>query len=209
MKIISPKTKHNDYEKRFLDLFFAFSGLIILLPVLLLIWGAVVLGSGRPGIFCQTRVGRTGRDFPLYKFRTMRSRKGASEGLFEAGSLVRVTPIGRILRKSKLDELPQLWNVLRGDMSLVGPRPEVRKWVEAYPERWAVVLSIRPGITDPASIEFRDEEARLAASPDPESMYRNEILPVKLSLYEAYVADRGLRQDLRILLRTLFVVFKG
>jgi lipopolysaccharide/colanic/teichoic acid biosynthesis glycosyltransferase len=209
MKITSPKTKHNDYEKRFLDLFFAFSGLIILLPILLFIWGAVVLGSGRPGIFRQTRVGRMGRDFPLYKFRTMRARKGASDGLFEAGSLVRITPIGRLLRKSKLDELPQLWNVLRGDMSLVGPRPEVRKWVEAYPERWAVVLSVRPGITDPASIEFRDEEAHLAASPDPESMYRNEILPVKLSLYEAYVANRSLGRDLRILLRTLFVVFKG
>jgi lipopolysaccharide/colanic/teichoic acid biosynthesis glycosyltransferase len=117
-----------------------------------------------------------------------------------------VTRVGKLLRKTKLDELPQLWNVLVGDMSLVGPRPEVRKWVEAYPDRWSKVLAVRPGITDPASIEFRNEEELLAAAPDPKTCYRDVILPRKLDLYEEYVETRSFWGDVGILLKTVWAV---
>ena len=165
-----------------MDVLFSLGGLAFAWPFLGLIGLAILLNSGRPVIFSQERVGLDGRPFRLKKFRTMRRLKGAEAGLFEPGSQARVTPVGRFLRAYKLDELPQLWNVLMGDMSLVGPRPEIRKWVEAYPERWREVLETRPGITDPASILYRDEEAILAASPDPEKTYREIILPHKLDI---------------------------
>ena len=125
------------------------------------------------------------------------------------GNRRRVTGVGRLLRATKLDELPQLWNVLKGDMSLVGPRPEVRQWVAAYPERWARVLTVKPGITDPASIVYRDEESILARSPDPERTYREDILPHKLDLYEEYVRSRNFFGDIGIILKTLFAVIKS
>lgn len=192
--------------KRLFDIVASGIGLVVLLPLLILIALAVAVNSGLPVLFRQSRVGRGGRDFRLMKFRTMSVLKAAERGTFEAGSARRVTAVGRILRKTKLDELPQLWNVLLGDMSLVGPRPEVRKWVEVYPERWAWVHTVRPGITDPASILYRNEEELLAASPDPERMYREEILPRKLQCYEAYVRDRSFCGDLGILFRTVWVV---
>jgi lipopolysaccharide/colanic/teichoic acid biosynthesis glycosyltransferase len=189
--------------KRCLDIAGAFVGLVVLMPLLIAVWILVTLESGLPGLFRQQRVGRGGRDFVLYKFRTMTVRRGTESGSFEAGSSTRVTRVGKILRKTKLDELPQLWNVLKGDMSLVGPRPEVRKWVEAYPARWSKVLTLRPGITDPASIVYRNEEEILAESTDPEATYREEILPHKLSLYENYVDTRSFRGDIGILVKTL------
>jgi lipopolysaccharide/colanic/teichoic acid biosynthesis glycosyltransferase len=180
--------------------------LLLLLPVFLVVGVAIAWADGVPVVFRQVRVGRRGRDFVLVKFRTMRSVQGAERGSFEAGNVSRVTGFGRILRKSKLDELPQLWNVLKGDMSLVGPRPEVRKWVDAYPERWACVHTVRPGITDPASIVYRNEEEILAAAADPERCYREEILPRKLDLYDEYVRNRTFWGDVRILFRTVWVV---
>lgn len=192
--------------KRLLDISCACVGLAVLSPLLLLLWVAVVAETGLPGIFRQRRVGQYGRDFMLLKFRSMAVRREAEQGTFDAGSTARVTRVGRFLRKTKLDELPQLWNVLRGDMSLVGPRPEVLKWVQAYPERWARVLSVRPGITDTASIEFRNEEDILAASTDPERTYRDTILPRKLSIYEDYVQAPGVRKDVAIILRTAWAV---
>lgn len=192
--------------KRLFDLACALGGIVVLAPLLALLWLAVVVESGLPGLFRQRRVGLGGRDFVLFKFRSMTVRRGTEQGSFDAGSAARVTRVGRLLRKTKLDELPQLWNVLKGDMSLVGPRPEVRKWVEAYPERWAKVLTVRPGITDPASIEFRNEEEILAQSPDPERTYREEILPRKLDLYERYVATRSFWRDAGILLKTVWAV---
>jgi len=235
--------------KRLLDISGAVVGLVVLAPLFGLLWVAVVMEAGVPGLFRQRRVGRGGRDFVLLKFRSMtegkaESRKskveikrerergkaesrssfakatadkkqkaemggaggGADGGAFDAGDTSRVTAVGRVLRKTKLDELPQLWNVLKGDMSLVGPRPEVRKWVEAYPERWAKVLSVRPGITDPASIEFRNEEELLAQAGDPEAYYRDVILPRKLDLYEEYVAKRSLGGDISIMFKTVFAV---
>jgi lipopolysaccharide/colanic/teichoic acid biosynthesis glycosyltransferase len=173
------------------------------LPVLVAIAAAVALFDGTPILFRQLRVGRGGSDFELLKFRTMVPREGAEDGSFEPGSRTRVTRLGGLLRRSKLDELPQVWNVLRGDMSLVGPRPEVRRWVDAYPQRWCRVLSVRPGLTDPASIEFRREEELLAASSDPERLYRETVLPRKLDLYEEYVENRTLVRDLSILWHTM------
>ena len=195
--------------KRVLDIVGALTGVVLLSPLLAAVGLAVVLESGLPGLFRQRRMGRGGSEFTLYKFRTMTVQCGTEQGSFDAGSSARVTRVGKLLRKTKLDELPQLWNVLAGDMSLVGPRPEVRKWVEAYPDRWSKVLSVRPGITDPASIEFRNEEELLAAAPDPETHYRNVILPQKLDLYERYVASQSLGGDISILFRTMWAVFRG
>ena len=195
--------------KRAFDLMAAAAGLVLLAPLLAVVAAAVRRSSPGPVLFRQERVGRGGRTFMLLKFRTMRVAAEAEQGRFEAGGSPRVTPLGRLLRRTKLDELPQLWNVLKGDVSLVGPRPEVRQWVAVYPERWARVLTVRPGITDPASILYRDEEELLARWPNPEGAYRDTVLPHKLALYEEYVRTRCFRNDLRILFRTLWVVARG
>lgn len=192
-----------------LNQFVALLGLIALAPVTLTVALCVWLESGGPVLFRQRRVGWQGRDFTLFKFRSMSVRKDAEQGLFEAGSTARVTRVGRWLRKTKLDELPQLWNVVCGDMTLVGPRPEVRPWVEAYPARWAQIHTVRPGITDPASIEFRDEEQILAAAANPDETYRNVILPRKLELYEQYLARRSFAYDLAVIGKTIRVVLLG
>ncbi len=193
--------------KRLFDLVAASIGLVLMAPLLAVVAFAVKRSSPGPVIFRQVRVGRAGGDFVLYKFRTMRTAGEPADGAtFEAGSTIRVTPVGRVLRKWKLDELPQLWNVVKGDMALVGPRPEVRQWVEAYPDRWERVLSVRPGVTDPASIEFRNEEELLSAAPNPADHYRRVVLPRKLDLYEHYVDARTFRGDVVILFRTLRAV---
>lgn len=192
--------------KRVLDVVVATLGLLALSPLLLVLGVAVAATSPGGPFFRQTRVGRDRRPFRLVKFRSMTVQRGSELGSFDAGSTARVTAVGRFLRRTKLDELPQLWNVLVGDMSLVGPRPEVPAWTEVHPDRWDRVLSVRPGITDPASIEFRDEESILAASDDPEACYRDEILPRKLDLAEAYVRNRSFGGDLAILIRTLTAV---
>ena len=189
--------------KRAVDILFSLAGLTLAWPLFAFIGMAVLLSSGSPVLFSQERVGLNGRPFMLKKFRTMRTRQGAESGIFEPGSRARVTAVGRFLRAYKLDELPQLWNVLKGEMSMAGPRPEIRKWVDAYPERWRKVLSIRPGITDPASIFYRDEEAILAASPDPEKAYRENILPHKLDIYENYLHNRTLLGDFGAIVETL------
>ena len=186
-----------------MDVLVSLGGLALAWPVLALIGLAVLLSSGRPVVFSQERIGLGGRPFRLRKFRTMRRLEGAEAGLFEPGSQARVTPAGRFLRAYKLDELPQLWNVLLGEMSLVGPRPEIRKWVEACPERWREVLAIRPGITNPASVHYRDEEEILAASPDPERTYRDVILPHKLDIYKEYAHNTTLLGDLGVVVETL------
>ena len=194
--------------KRTFDLLVSIVLLILSLPLLLLL-GAIVSATSAGGpFFRQARVGRHGRPFRIVKFRTMKVLAGSERGSFEPGSTARVTRIGRVLRATKLDELPQLWNVLRGEMSLVGPRPEVPRWTEVHRERWAIVLSVRPGITDPASLRFRDEERILAAEADPEAAYRDRILPRKLELAEQYVRERSFAGDLAILARTAIAVFR-
>jgi lipopolysaccharide/colanic/teichoic acid biosynthesis glycosyltransferase len=193
--------------KRLFDLVLALLGLAVLAPWLALLALGVRWSSPGPALFRQVRVGRGGCDFVLYKFRTMTVRDGTESGSFDAGDASRVTRLGRFLRATKLDELPQLWNVVRGDMSLVGPRPEVRKWVEAYPERWALVHTVRPGITDPAAILYRNEEQILTLAADPQKQYRDRILPEKLALYERYVEKNSFVGDLAILIKTILAVF--
>jgi lipopolysaccharide/colanic/teichoic acid biosynthesis glycosyltransferase len=126
---------------------------------------------------------------------------------FEPGSATRITLVGRLLRKTKIDELPQLLNVIRGEMSIVGPRPEVKCYIELYPERWSKILEVSPGITDPASVIFRNEEEILKRAEDPEEKYRLEILPGKLKLYEKYVDDITFRKDFGIIIDTIKALF--
>jgi lipopolysaccharide/colanic/teichoic acid biosynthesis glycosyltransferase len=188
--------------KRVFDLVLALAGLILLSPFLLAIAAWVRLDSPGPALFRQERIGRYGRPFTMLKFRTMRtaSQPGSLLTLADDG---RITGAGRLLRRTKLDELPQLLNVVRGEMSLVGPRPEVARFVALYPPAVrTTVLSVRPGITDDAALVFRDESALLGTA-DPEAMYVSTILPRKLALYERYVADQSLRTDLILILRTI------
>lgn len=191
--------------KRAFDIVGAGAGLVLSSPLLLAAGIAVVATDGRPVFFSQQRVGRNGRTFEILKFRSMRT--GAAGLQVSSDRDPRITRIGAILRKSKIDELPQLLNVLRGDMSIVGPRPEVPKYVAHWPyELRPVILSVRPGITDPASIEFRDESEILAASEDAEATYIGEILPRKASMYAEYVRSRTFGGDLRLIALTALAV---
>jgi lipopolysaccharide/colanic/teichoic acid biosynthesis glycosyltransferase len=190
--------------KRLFDVLSSSAGLMVLLPLMLAIAVAVELDSPGGIFFRQIRVGRGGRTFSMYKFRSMRGIPDHNGPLITRQGDPRITRVGAFLRRTKLDELPQLINVLRGDMSLVGPRPEVPRYIEMYPaELRHIVLSVRPGITDEASIEFRDEEALLASASDAEAEYVREILPRKIDMYVRYVRNRTFIGDLRILLRTL------
>jgi lipopolysaccharide/colanic/teichoic acid biosynthesis glycosyltransferase len=176
-------------------------GLVVLSPLLAAIALAIVLDDRLPILFRQTRVGRNGRPFRLAKFRSMRvSMAGAR---ITAGADPRITRVGRILRRYKLDELPQLWNVLIGDLSLVGPRPEIPAFVEPGNPLWREVLSVRPGITDLASLQFRHEEQVLGQAADPERYYRETILPAKLALNREYIRRRSFWLDLKLILLTL------
>ena len=194
--------------KRLFDALVAAAGLLLLSPLLLCAGLAVIVFDGRPVFFFQERIGRRGRPFRIVKFCSMRAPADGRSHDFDLGNQSRVTRLGRFLRTTKIDELPQLWNVLKGEMSLVGPRPEVQKWTEVYPERWALVHSVRPGITDPASILYRHEEKTLSALANPEKAYREEILPKKLELYEEYVRSHSFSGDLRLLMETFLAVIK-
>ena len=195
--------------KRIFDFLVSLIFIIILLPFFVLVALLIIIDSGFPVFFVQKRVGEGGKQFKMFKYRTMRVLKEARQGSFDAGDSSRVTRIGKILRKTKLDELPQLFNVFSGKMSFVGPRPEVQKWVDAYPERWAIVHTVKPGITDNASIEFRNEEEILSSSTEPFITYREEILPLKLSMYEDYVHNKSFWKDIKILFKTFTsVLFK-
>lgn len=193
--------------KRLFDLLFSIVLLIVLFIPLIIIALWVLVDSGWPAFFLQERVGQYGKTFKIIKFRTMKKFAGAEKGEFNAGDNSRVTTAGKFLRKTKLDELPQLINVLKGDMSFVGPRPEVRKWTEVYPERWIEVLRVKPGITDNASIYFRNEEELLSKSENPQKTYREVILPQKLSLYEDYASSHSFFKDLSIIYTTFKLVF--
>lgn len=193
--------------KRAFDFSASALGLIILSPLLALIALLVRLTSRGPVFYRARRVGRGGREFTLYKFRSMvadADRQGP--GITAAGD-PRVTPVGRILRRTKLDELPQLWNVLRGDMSLVGPRPEDPRYVALYTPEQRRVLDVRPGITSLASLEYRNEEAILHGS-DWEQRYIHEVMPAKLAIDLRYVQHATLFSDILIILRTLLALFR-
>lgn len=186
--------------KRAFDVAAAGAGLVVLSPVLLAVAAALKLTDPGPVFFRQTRAGLGFKPFEIFKFRTMRASGGGSQ--LTAGGDPRVTPVGRLLRRTKLDELPQLFNVLRGEMSIVGPRPEVPRYVELFRDDYALILSVRPGITDYASVKYRDEEAVLAAYSDPEHGYVTKVLPDKIALYRRYIAEIGFATDLRIIFET-------
>jgi lipopolysaccharide/colanic/teichoic acid biosynthesis glycosyltransferase len=189
----------------------AVPGLVVLSPVLLLVAAAVKLTSPGPALFVQERVGRGGSTFRLLKFRSMRLARPGEGDLVTGRDDPRVTGLGRLLRRTKLDELPQLWNVVRGDMSIVGPRPEVPRYVSHYTPEQRRVLEVRPGITDPATLEFRDEEDLLAAVPPErrEAYYLDKVLPLKLELNLAYLERRGPGSDLWVIARTLAALLPG
>ena len=190
--------------KRFFDLLFTLSGLLMLSPVFLFIAIWIKLDSPGPVFFRQERVGRNGKIFRIFKFRSMCLDAETKGRQITVGEDPRITFSGRFLRKSKLDELPQLVNVLLGEMSLVGPRPEVPLYVALYPEAMReLVLSVPPGITDYASIEYKDENAILGLAEDPDKAYIEQVMPAKLKLNERYVTERSLWVDFKVVLTTL------
>jgi len=192
--------------KRLFDLLASASGLVFLAPLFVSI-SLLIRKDGGPAFFRQERVGQGGKIFKIYKFRTMCVDADKMGALVTQTNDPRITKIGQLLRRTKLDELPQLINVFLGDMSIVGPRPEVpyyvRFWGEADKEK---ILSVKPGITDHASLLFSDEQGVLAAAEDPEKAYIEEILPKKVELYKRYVEDQSLAGDLKLILSTLFKV---
>jgi lipopolysaccharide/colanic/teichoic acid biosynthesis glycosyltransferase len=189
--------------KRFFDFVAAAAGLVVFSPVMLVAALMIKLDSRGAVFFQQERVGKDFRPFLMYKFRTMvqdAPRRGAA---ITVGNDPRITRPGRFLRKTKIDELPQLINVLRGDMSLVGPRPEVPRYVEMFRCDYEEILTVRPGITDLASLKYRDESGILAAAKDPEQEYVARVLPEKIELAKQYVREASFLLDVRLILKTL------
>lgn len=193
--------------KRIFDIFFSLFGLLFLLPFFILVSFFIIIDS-RGGVFyIQKRVGRNNVDFKLFKFRTMKTDSD-KKGLLTVGSKDnRITKIGYYLRKYKIDELPQLINVLNGTMSFVGPRPEVRKYVELYNSDQRKILSVQPGITDYASLEYFNENDILAKADNPENTYITEIMPAKMELNKTYINNPSLATDVSIILKTIRKIF--
>lgn len=191
--------------KRAVDLLLGAGILILMSPVMAAVALAILLESGRPILFSQVRVGRRFRDFRILKFRTM-AVENSGPSVTVAGDR-RITRIGALLRKTKLDELPQFWNVIRGDMSIVGPRPEVPEYVGMFRERYERILALRPGITDYASIYFRNEEELLSRCTNPLMEYREQVLPAKLDLADKYLSERSMIRDLQIILQSALIAF--
>ena len=192
--------------KRAVDIFVSATSLVLLTPVFAVLALAIWFDSGLPVFYAQRRVGRGFETFSIRKFRTMRNNIFGPPITAEGDR--RVTRVGKFLRATKLDELPQLWNVLWGDMSLVGPRPELPEYVELFRERYEKILTVPPGITDLASIQFRDEEAVLGRSAEPLREYVARVLPAKMDLADEYLRKRSLRFDISILLRTFLATLR-
>ncbi|MDD3926549.1 MAG: sugar transferase [bacterium] len=194
--------------KRAFDLLCVVPGLLLLLPLMAVLALCIKLDSKGPILFCQTRMGRMGKPFTIYKFRTM-VEDAEGRGLqLTVRADPRITCYGRLLRDLKLDELPQLFNVLKGDMSLVGPRPEVPRYVECYTPEQRKVLALMPGITDPASIKYRDESGLLATAEAPEKAYISEIMPEKIRLNLEYAVGSSVWTDFKIIIYTLLKIFR-
>lgn len=194
---------------RLFDIFFSIIGLLLLCPLFLLLYIAIRLESNGSGFFIQERIGKDGIPFGLYKFRTMRTN-AENEGQITIGEHDnRITRIGYLLRKYKLDELPQLLNVLKGDMSLVGPRPEVRRYVELYTEEQRQVLRIRPGITDYASIEYVNENELLGQADDPDRVYIEQVMPDKLKLNMRYIQNHSLKEYFKLIFMTFGSIIRS
>ena len=192
--------------KRGFDAIVALAGLIVLAPLFAVIAMLIKADSPGPVFFRQERMGKGFRPFRIYKFRTMVKDASRMGGALTASGDPRVTRIGKLLRQTKIDELPQLINILRGDMSVVGPRPEVRQYVELFRNNYEIILAVRPGITDPASLKYRDESSLLARSENPEQEYIQRVLPDKLRLGEEYVRQSSLLLDLILIFKTILAV---
>lgn len=192
--------------KKLFDFAFSIAGLVILSPLFLVISVWIKLDSKGSVFYKQVRVGKNNSDFKLYKFRTMRTDSDKSGLLTVGGRDPRITGAGYFLRKFKLDELPQLFNIAAGEMSFVGPRPEVRKYVDLYNDEQRKVLSVLPGITDVASIKYRNENELLEKAEDPESYYIGSIMPDKLKLNLDYIEHRSFTNDIKVILKTLTAI---
>ena len=193
---------------RFFDILFSVLSLLILLPLMVIVYVIIILESKGGGFYIQNRVGKDGYDFKLLKFRTMISGSD-KKGLITVGrNDKRLTKAGTFIRHYKLDELPQLFNVLKGDMSLVGPRPEVRKYVNMYTPEQQIVLKVRPGITDYASIKYADENSILGASDNPEKIYIEQIMPDKIRLNGKYIKEYSIKEYFKIIFLTFWHVIK-
>ena len=191
---------------RFFDILFSGLGLLVLSPLFLVLYVLICLESRGGGFYSQERTGKDGVPFRLYKFRSMR-RDADKGGLITIGGHdPRITRTGYFIRKYKLDELPQLWNVFTGDMSLVGPRPEVAQYTDLYTEEQLRVLSVRPGITDYASIEYVDENEILGRAADPDRAYVEQIMPAKIRLNMKYIDNRSVKEYFKIILLTLWSI---
>ena len=187
---------------RLADIIFSLLGILVLTPLFILVGLWVKIDSNGPVLFNQQRVGRWSRDFFLHKIRTMKVNSEALGQLTVGGRDLRITSAGYILRKFKLDELPQLFNVLKGEMSLVGPRPEVRRYVDEYNRQQKSVLNVKPGITDYASISFVDENDILSASDNPEKSYIEEVMPEKLKLNQKFIDNPSFGNYLKVIILT-------
>jgi lipopolysaccharide/colanic/teichoic acid biosynthesis glycosyltransferase len=194
--------------KRLFDIVAASLGLVLLSPLLLLVSLLIKLDSPGPALFRQERMGRGFHPFWIYKFRTMVQEAPGQGGLITFGADPRITRVGRILRKTKIDEFPQLINVLKGEMSLVGPRPEVRRYVEMFRDAYEEILRVPPGITDLASLKYRHEAEVLGCAADPEEAYVRHVLPEKLQLAKEYVRRSSLLFDVTLILKTLLKLFR-
>ncbi|MHB1097264.1 MAG: sugar transferase [Gemmatimonadaceae bacterium] len=191
---------------RFIEVTLAGAGIVLLAPVLALVAFGIRVSTRGPIFFRQVRIGRYGRSFTLLKFRTMQVGSALGIQVTTKGD-ARITPIGRWLRLSKLDEFPAMWNVLHGEMSLVGPRPEVPAYVDLDNPAWQAVLRVRPGITDPVTLQLRNEEDLMAVVPgDKERFYLDTLQPYKLACYQAYLLRRTWWTDFSVVFRTLFAV---
>lgn len=195
--------------KRVFDVIVAAVGLLLLTPILLLVSLLIKLDSPGPVFFTQERMGRKFRSFRIYKFRTMVPDAPRLGGKITAGADPRITRIGRYLRWTKVDELPQLLNVLKGDMSVVGPRPEVRQYVELFRSDYEEILQVSPGITDLASVHYRHEAELLGGAENPEDRYVKEVLPEKIKLAKEYLHRSSFFFDIVVLLKTFVAIVKG
>jgi len=194
-------------SKRCFDIFFSFLGLLLIAPLLTVVAILIKFDSPGPVFFRQVRVGKDEKEFRIFKFRSMYIDSDKRGPLITVGDRdPRITKMGSIVRKYKIDELPQLINVLLGDMSFVGPRPEVSKYTKLYNSTQKRVLSVRPGITDPSSIQFRNENQLLEGATDPEKKYIEELMPQKVALSLDYIDRRSLYQDVKIILKTIKII---
>jgi len=207
LSFLSPNKIYINGGKRFLDVLVASLLIVVFSPIFILIAMLIRISSPGPVFYVQRRVGQGLFEFNFYKFRTMVVGADKVGPGVTSRTDSRITKIGAFLRLSKLDELPQLLNVLKGDMSLIGPRPELPKYIEYFSEQYRQILRVRPGITDFATIEFRDEEDILAQYDDVEAAYLKVVLPQKLKLYEKYINGMSFKSDLEISLRTLYKIF--